>query len=191
MIVSERDLAVLRSFARRIDPSDAGAHNNLGVLYYQKGLVPEAIEQFTRALELDPRMQVAQRNLEIAYHNTGFYDTRVAELQERLRQAELQYRTLVEQIPAVTYVDPPDVNEDSVYVSPQLRDLLGAELDDDRFQSVVTAAASARAQAEPAERQREIIEDDKNFVRLNLVEIGDRPQRFAAAIHVSNRLCQN
>jgi len=87
LIVSERDLAVLRSFARRIDPSDAGAHNNLGVLYYQKGLVPEAIEQFTRALELDPRMQVAQRNLEIAYHNTGFYDTRVAELQERLRQA--------------------------------------------------------------------------------------------------------
>ena len=82
--VSERDLAVLRSFARRIDPSDAGAHNNLGVLYYQKGLVPEAIEQFTRALELDPKMQVAQRNLEIAYHNTGFYDRRVAELQERL-----------------------------------------------------------------------------------------------------------
>jgi len=87
LTVSERDVAVLRSFARRIDPSDAGAHNNLGVLYYQKGLVPEAIEQFTRALELDPRMQVAQRNLEISYHNTGYYDRRVAELQEKLRQA--------------------------------------------------------------------------------------------------------
>ncbi len=87
MTVSERDVAVLRSFARRIDPSDAGAHNNLGVLYYQKGLVPEAIEQFTRALELDSRMQVAQRNLEIAYHKTGYYDRRVAELQEKLRQA--------------------------------------------------------------------------------------------------------
>src|SRR5438876_621894 len=32
-------------------------------------------------------MQVAQRNLEIAYHNTGFYDHRVAELRERLRAA--------------------------------------------------------------------------------------------------------
>src|SRR6266516_2571494 len=41
----------------------------------------------SRALELDPRMQVAQRNLEIAYHNTGYYDRRVAELQEKLRQA--------------------------------------------------------------------------------------------------------
>ncbi len=85
--LSERDLAVLRSFARRIDPSDAGAHNNLGVLYYQKGLVEDAIAAFTRALELDPKMQVAQRNLEIAYHDTGYYDRRVAQLQERLRQA--------------------------------------------------------------------------------------------------------
>jgi len=85
--LSERDLAVLRSFARRIDPSDAGAHNNLGVLYYQRGLIEEAIAAFTRALELDPKMQVAQRNLEIAYHDTGYYDQRVAQLRERLRSA--------------------------------------------------------------------------------------------------------
>src|SRR3989442_2095820 len=85
--LSDRDLAVLRSFARRIDPSDAGAHSNLGVLYFQKGLLEDAIAEFSRALELDPKMQVAQRNLEIAYHNSGYYDRRVAELRERLRQA--------------------------------------------------------------------------------------------------------
>ena len=50
--LSERDLTVLRSFARRIDPSDAGAHNNLGVLYYLKGLIEEAIAEFARAVEL-------------------------------------------------------------------------------------------------------------------------------------------
>ena len=51
-VLSERDLAVLRSFAGRIDPSDAGAHNNLGVLYHQKGLVEEAIRgrRFTARL---------------------------------------------------------------------------------------------------------------------------------------------
>ena len=38
-----------------------------------------------KALELDPKMQVAQRNLEIAYFNTGYYDTRIPELKERLR----------------------------------------------------------------------------------------------------------
>jgi tetratricopeptide (TPR) repeat protein len=84
--ISERDRAVLRGFARRIDPADAGAHNNLGVLYFTKGLYEEAVDAFTQALELDPKMQVAQRNLEIAYFNTGYYDQRVAELRERLRQ---------------------------------------------------------------------------------------------------------
>ena len=47
--VSERDLEVLRSFARRIDPSDAGAHNNLGVLYFRRGLAQEAVQSFVRA----------------------------------------------------------------------------------------------------------------------------------------------
>src|SRR5512134_706242 len=42
-LTSERDRDVLRSFARRIDPSDAGAHNNLGVLYFNKGLLGEAV----------------------------------------------------------------------------------------------------------------------------------------------------
>jgi tetratricopeptide (TPR) repeat protein len=85
-LTSERDREVLRSFARRISPSDAGAHNNLGVLYYNKGLYQEAVAAFMMALELDHTMQVAQRNLEIAYFNTGYYDTRVPELRERLRQ---------------------------------------------------------------------------------------------------------
>src|SRR5829696_7171092 len=83
--LSERDLTVLRSFAHRIDPSDAGAHNNLGVLYYQKGLIEEAIGEFARALELDSRMQVAQTNLEIAYRDSGHYDRRIAELGEEAR----------------------------------------------------------------------------------------------------------
>ena len=85
-LTSERDREVLRSFARRINPSDAGAHNNLGVLYYNKGLYQEAVAAFMKALELDHTMQVAQKNLEIAYFNTGYYDTRVPELRERLRQ---------------------------------------------------------------------------------------------------------
>lgn len=84
-VLSEHDLSALRSFARRIDPADAGAHNNLGVLYYHKGLIPEAVAAFQRALELDSRMTIAQSNLEIAYRDSGHYDRRVAELRGRLR----------------------------------------------------------------------------------------------------------
>ncbi len=83
--ISQRDRDILRSFARRIDGSDAGAHNNLGVLYYNKGMYEESVAAFARALELDPKMQVAQRNLEVAYFHTGYYDRRVAELRDRLR----------------------------------------------------------------------------------------------------------
>jgi tetratricopeptide (TPR) repeat protein len=90
--LSERDLAILRSFASRVDPADAGAHNNLGVLYFRKGLIPEAIAQFSQALELDPKMRVAQDNLRTAYHGTGYYDRRVTELREHLRRQPEEWK---------------------------------------------------------------------------------------------------
>jgi tetratricopeptide (TPR) repeat protein len=85
LVHSERDLRVLRSLAKRIDPGDAGACNNLGVVYFQKGLFEEAIEQFRRALAIDGKMEVARRNLEIAYHQTGYYDRRISEYISRLQ----------------------------------------------------------------------------------------------------------
>ena len=83
---SERDLRTFRSFAQRIDAADAGAHNNLGVFYFSKEMFEEAANQFQRALEIDPKMQVAQRNLEIVFYGTGLFDRRVADLMERLRE---------------------------------------------------------------------------------------------------------
>ena len=72
----------------RIDPSDAGAHNNLG-----RPLLPEGpgaarrSPRSSRALELDPRMQVAQDNLDTRLPGERPSTTRrIAELQERLRR---------------------------------------------------------------------------------------------------------
>lgn len=79
-----RDADALRSLARRIDPSDPGAHNNLGVFYYERGLVGEAIGAFTRALELDPDMRVAQDNLETVQRESGYYDRRIGELRDQI-----------------------------------------------------------------------------------------------------------
>lgn len=81
---SERDRAVLRGFAARVDPNDAGAHNNLGVLYYNKGMLDEAVAAFTRALAIDARMTTAERNLHIAWRETGLFDRSVAALESRL-----------------------------------------------------------------------------------------------------------
>ncbi len=79
----EREL--FRSFAARIDHADPGAHNNLGVFYVRKGLIPEAISQLELALELDPRMRVAEDNLLGVARDSGIYDQRVTELREALR----------------------------------------------------------------------------------------------------------
>src|SRR2546423_1079655 len=90
------EIEILRSFARRIDPSDAGAYNNLGVLYFRKGLTDEAIVSFARALALDERMGVARRNLEIAYGETGLLERRLQELEERLRANPEDLEALVQ-----------------------------------------------------------------------------------------------
>jgi diguanylate cyclase (GGDEF)-like protein/PAS domain S-box-containing protein len=45
--------------------------------------------------------------------------------EEALREAEERYRTLVEQIPAVTYVDPVDDPDNSLYTSPHIERMLG------------------------------------------------------------------
>jgi len=45
-------------------------------------------------------------------------------------EAEAKYRALVEHIPAVVYLDPVDENAESIYVSPQVVQLLGIEQDE-------------------------------------------------------------
>jgi tetratricopeptide (TPR) repeat protein len=91
-----RDTEILKSLARRVDPADPGAQNNLGVLYYRRGLFDDAIAAFSRALALDERMRVARRNLEIAYGESGLLERRVAELEQRLRENPEDIGLLVE-----------------------------------------------------------------------------------------------
>ncbi len=80
----DRGLTLLRALADRIDASDPGACNNLGVLYYSKGLHAEAVSAFLRALALAPRMRVAARNLEVAASHPGACDAPTAALEQRL-----------------------------------------------------------------------------------------------------------
>src|ERR671921_261199 len=45
--------------------------------------------------------------------------------EQKIRDAEQRYRTLVEQIPAVTYIDPVDDPDTSLYTSPQIEQMVG------------------------------------------------------------------
>jgi tetratricopeptide (TPR) repeat protein len=83
---SGRDVDILRAIGRRINRADPGALNNLGVVYYNKGLIEEAVRNFEEALEVDARMQVAERNLQIAYFATGYFETLVRQLRARLQE---------------------------------------------------------------------------------------------------------
>lgn len=55
-------------------PGNARAHNNLGFIYYGKGMLDRAMEQFTTALRLRPEYPDARVNLGIAYNAKGMSD---------------------------------------------------------------------------------------------------------------------
>ncbi|MCA0375938.1 MAG: tetratricopeptide repeat protein [Gemmatimonadetes bacterium] len=78
------DTELLRAMVHRVDPRDPGAFNNLGVLYHTRGLYAEAVDAFLRALDIDPRLRSAARNLEIAATQPGACDPRLAQLASRL-----------------------------------------------------------------------------------------------------------
>jgi tetratricopeptide (TPR) repeat protein len=94
--LSQRDAEILRSLARRVDPADPGAQNNIGVLYYRRGMFDDAIAAFSRALALDERMRVARRNLEIAYGESGLLERRAVDLERRLAESPDDIGLLVE-----------------------------------------------------------------------------------------------
>jgi PAS domain S-box-containing protein len=67
----------------------------------------------------------------LALESARLYAAAREELQERrraeaaLREAEIRYRTLVENLPLVTYISPADTSVGNLYVSPQVEALLG------------------------------------------------------------------
>jgi PAS domain S-box-containing protein len=87
----------------------------------------EQLEQARRTLEA----AVSQQTSELAAANAEL-EREVTERQraeEKLRRSELRHQTLVEQLPAVTYIAALDDVRTTLYVSPQAEQLLGYAVD--------------------------------------------------------------
>jgi len=62
-------------------PMKARVHNNLGSVYYRKGDLARAMDEFKRAIELKPNFADAHYNLGVAYKDIGRMDDAILEFE--------------------------------------------------------------------------------------------------------------
>jgi tetratricopeptide (TPR) repeat protein len=94
-MISPEELRILKGFAERIPLDDPGAHNNLAIVYYNKGLYDEAISELEEALKIDPNFVLARNNLDIILKKTGRLEEKVEQLARVLdKEPYDEHRTL-------------------------------------------------------------------------------------------------
>jgi len=71
--------------AVQANPSDAVAHDYIGVILGEAGKLNEAIVEFDQAIRLDPRLPDPHFHLGLAYKQTGRINDAISEYQEALR----------------------------------------------------------------------------------------------------------
>lgn len=94
-MISPEELKILKGFAERIPNNDPGAHNNLAIVYYNKGLYDEAISELEEALKIDPNFVLARNNLDIILKKTGRLEEKIERLARVLdKEPYDEHRTL-------------------------------------------------------------------------------------------------
>jgi tetratricopeptide (TPR) repeat protein len=93
--LKEDERKVLLSFAFRVERSDPGALNNLGVLYFRKGMYEEAMEQFKEALKVDNKFDLARENLRYLFAETGLEDSEVRRWRDEVNRDPENFEALL------------------------------------------------------------------------------------------------
>jgi PAS domain S-box-containing protein len=109
----------VREFLRRI-----GAHSELTIPVFDRPGGKWVLEAFFR----DPALRLGEQELRTASRLAPLAAAAVSRdaILVDLRETEARLRSVVEQIPAVTYVD--NIDHTPAYTSPQIRSLLGYEV---------------------------------------------------------------
>lgn len=66
-------------------PQDLNAHFELGQLHALDGLIPEAIQEYQKVLEIAPHHETAHFNLGLLYHRAGRWDAAIEAFRQVLR----------------------------------------------------------------------------------------------------------
>lgn len=111
---------------------------------------------------------------------------RVHELERRLFESDAKYQALVAQLPAAIYIDAPDPDGPTYYVSPQVRDLLGISPAD-----YVMKADVWDSLVHPDDRQR-MVDEYLQWIATGEPEAGDyryiKPDGTVVWIHDRSKL---
>ena len=126
-------------------------------------------EEALRRAKDDLEIRVAERTAQLRRANESLeQELRVRQtIEQSLRHSEAKYRTLVEQIPAITYIISCSAGFDLLYVSPQIETLLGF--------------SPAEWQADGRQTwKRQIHPDDRERVLAEIARSFDSGEPFAA-----------
>ena len=73
----------------------ARAENNLGMVWFQKGVIPNAVHHFKRAVKFDPSMNEARMNLASIYLDYLAYANALTEFQTVLASNPVHYEAMI------------------------------------------------------------------------------------------------
>jgi PAS domain S-box-containing protein len=121
--------------------------------------------QYAQELE----QQVSKRTQELHELNARLKIEKEIERQQAasaLRDAEIRYQTLVEQIPAVVYIDALDEDASTIYVSPYVKTLLGYSP-----QQLISETKTWKSRVHPEDRDAVIAENIRHIRSKELFQM--------------------
>ncbi|GIK39005.1 MAG: hypothetical protein BroJett011_28380 [Chloroflexota bacterium] len=116
------DVTTDANFLRALSAKEAGIKSAIGIPILANNTVVAVMGFFLQGTWPEDRRMMTLVSAVAAQLGTAFQRKQA---EESIRQAEAKYRALVENTPAVVYVDKADENGSCYYISPQIETLLG------------------------------------------------------------------